>query len=104
MFYASDALGLTATTGEASGGGDSDTASALGGEGALVQAAVTMRLDLSFDTIPPGSPARKRFEGSFVSNLAGALGISAKRLAVTAITAGSVIVDFVIYPSAQARM
>ena len=101
VFYASDALGLTATTGEASGGGDSDTASALGGEGALVQAAVTMRLDLSFDTIPPGSPARKRFEGSFVSNLAGALGISAKRLAVTAITAGSVIVDFVIYPSAS---
>jgi hypothetical protein len=62
-----------------------------------VTTAVTLSMQLS--TIPVGSSARATFETSFKADVSQMLNISATRVTVNSITAGSVVVEFSVSPS-----
>eukprot|EP01047_Picozoa_sp_COSAG01_P050259 COSAG01_NODE_5062_length_4518_cov_2.300294_2_plen_1028_part_00 len=66
----------------------------------LVTATLTLSMDVS--TIPPGSPVRTHFEAQFRSDVAQLLGgISVERVVILSIESGSLVVSFVVLPSAS---
>lgn len=60
----------------------------------LEVATVMLTLDKDIADIPPGSVAENSFKTGFIQTLALALGIDTARITITALTAGSVIVQF----------
>jgi hypothetical protein len=61
--------------------------------------AVRVTLSMPLSAIPVGSSARSVFEASFKADVAQMLNVSVARVAVTGITAGSVVVEFSVLPA-----
>ena len=56
-------------------------------------------LDMEISTIPDGSADREAFESNFRADVAAALRILADRIEIRDIRAGSVVVDFAVFPA-----
>lgn len=65
-------------------------------------ATVKLTLEKDIAEIPPGSAAETAFKSAFVEALAVSLGIDTARIRITALVAGSVIVEFELSPSDSA--